>query len=126
MKIVFTDFMILLVSVLIGLNSTMSFSNEKKLPPMKLPKTSTANETGLTSVKNSFISIRTNNNGKVYYYNNKKVSINRLFEIIKKNRVSSVVIRADEKENFKWNDLCGFTSKLMKAGVKEISYGTRS
>jgi len=48
-KIVFTDFMILLVSVLMGLNSVMSFSEDKKevnLPPVNLPSAPDVKDAG--------------------------------------------------------------------------------
>ena len=126
-KIVFTDFMILLVSALMGLNSVMSFSKELKeilLPPVNLPLNSGVKEVGATATSKAYITIRTENNRKTFYYNNKEMTLWQLTEHIQKSHVPAVVLRGDRKTIFEWAEFCHLTAQLMKAGVKEISYAT--
>ena len=126
-KIVFTDFMILLVCVLMGLNSVMSFSEEhkeKRLPPVSLPPTSGVKHTGATATNSVSITIRSGKNGKIYFYNNKEVALWELMDLIQKAKVPAVVLRGDQKAIFEWEELCRLTARFMKAGVKEISYAT--
>jgi biopolymer transport protein ExbD len=126
-KIVFTDFMILLVSVLMGLNSVMSFSKdqkEKKLPLVNLPVTSGTKDIGWTASSTAFITIRSGKQGKIYFYNQKEVTLCRLIELIKKTNMTTVVLRGDREATFEWQEFCRLTSQLMNAGVKEISYAT--
>ena len=129
-KIVFTDFMILLVSVLMGLNSVMSFSEDDKeswLPPVKLPKASHTKGIGATGPTKAFITIVSGKNGKRYFYNQKEATLWQLIEYIQKANVPSVVLRGERKAIFQWEEFCQLSSQLMKAGVKEISYAiTRS
>jgi hypothetical protein len=124
-KIVFTDFMILLVSVLVGINSVMSFSEEAmegRLPPVRLPETEGARQSGQTGPKRAFITILPGKNGKLYFYNRKQMSLAGLVKSIHKVRVPVVVLRGDRDTLFQWEEFCSLSSKLMKAGVKEISY----
>ena len=126
-KIVFTDFMILLVSALMGLNSVMSFSKEHKeipLPPVNLPLNSGVKEVGTTATSKAYITIRTENNNKIFYYNNKEVTLWQLTEHIQKSLVPAVVLRGDQKTIFEWAEFCHLAAQLMEAGVKEISYAT--
>lgn len=126
-KIVFTDFMILLVSVLMGLNSVMSFSKEHKeipLPPVNLPLNSGVKEVGTTATSKTYITIRTEKNENIFYYNNKEVTLWQLTKHIQKSHVPAVVLRGDRKTVFEWAEFCQLTAQLMKAGVKEISYAT--
>lgn len=126
-KIVFTDFMILLVSLLMGLNSVMSFSEDRKesrLPPVNLPATSDRKDIGSTAPNRAFITIRAGEKGKIYFYNQKEVSLWQLIELVQKARVPAVVLRGDRKAIFEWEEFCQLTAQLMKAGVKEISYAT--
>lgn len=128
-KIVFTDFMILLVSVMMGLNSVMSFSKDRKeilLPSVNLPVNSDNKETGLTVPSSASITIRHGKNGKVYFFNNKEVTLWQLMEQIQKASVRTVVLRGDRETVFEWQEFYLFTSELMKAGVREISYATVS
>lgn len=124
-KIVFTDFMILLVSVLMGLNSVMSFSKERKeisLPPVSLPKISGVKEIGTTVTNKAYITFRTEKNEKIYYYNQKEVTLWQLIKHIQKSNVPTVVLRGDQETIFEWAEFCQLTALLMQAGVKEISY----
>lgn len=123
-KIVFTDFMILLVSLLTGLNSVMSFSEDNRLPPVNLPVTSGSKEVGCTAANPAFITIRSGEKGNTYFYNQKEVTLCRLMELIQKATVATVILRGDRKASFEWQEFCQLTSQLMKAGVKEISYAT--
>ena len=126
-RIVFTDMFILLVSVLMGINSVMSFSpegKEAKLPPVNLPRTSDIQDTGITALKAVFITIQPGEKQKVYFYNDQEVTLCQLMDLIQKAKAASVIIRADCQVNFKWEEFCLLTSKFMKAGVKEISYAT--
>ncbi|MFH1624849.1 MAG: hypothetical protein ABID54_06805 [Pseudomonadota bacterium] len=126
-KIVFIDFMILLVSVLLGLNSVMSFSEERKettLPPLPLPAISEIKGTGATAPNRAFITIYPGENGKRYFYNNKEVALWQLINLLEKAGTPVVVLRGDRKTIFEWEEFCQLTSKLMRAGVKEISYAT--
>ena len=126
-KIVFTDLMILLVSVLIGLNSVMSFSEERKetiLPPVSLPAASEVKGIGSTAPNRAFITICSGKDGKKYFYNKKEVALWQLMDLIETAGTPVVVLRGDRKTIFGWEEFCRLTSKLMKAGVKEISYAT--
>ena len=124
-KIVFTDFMILMVSVLMGLNSVMSFSEDRKekaLPPVKLPVISDLKDVGSTAPNRAFITIRSGKKGKIYFYNHKEVTLGQLMEFIQKANVAIIGLRGDRKTLFEWGEFCQLTSQLMKNGVKEISY----
>jgi len=124
-KIVFTDFMILLVSVLIGLNSVMSFSEEgteRRLPPVKLPETGPVDGTGRTATKRAFITVLPGEAGKRYFYNRRQMSLDDLIHTMERARVPAVVLRGDRNTLFQWQEFCSLSSRLMKAGVKEISY----
>ena len=121
-KIVFTDFMILLVSVLMGLNSTMSFSKEMNLPPVNLPEASDTQNAGSTHLSPVVITIDEKAGIKRYFYKNKEESLNHLFERIKNSKISTVVLRGDRKTFFTWKELVQLNAKLSKAGVKTISY----
>ena len=126
-KILFTDFMILLVSVLMGLNSVMSFSEdrkEKRLPPVNLPVASGTKDPGCTGSNPAFITIRSSKQGKIYFYNQKEVTLCRLIELIQKANMTTIVLRGDREASFEWQEFCRLTSQLMNAGVKEISYAT--
>ncbi len=126
-KIVFTDFMILLVSVLLGLNSVMSFSEESRetaLPPVPLPAISEVKGSGTTAPSSAFITICPGENGKKYFYNSKEVTLWQLIDLLEKSNTPVVVLRGDRKTIFEWEEFCQLTSKLMRAGVKEISYAT--
>ena len=126
-KIVFTDFMILLVSVLMGLNSVMSFSEDKKevnLPPVNLPAAPDAKDAGSTAINRTFITIKNGEKEKIYFYNEKEVTLWQLVEFIQKAKVPAIILRGDRETHFEWEEFCQLTSQLMKAGVKEISYTT--
>lgn len=124
-KILFTDFMILLVSVLVALNSLMSFSEEHTettLPPVPLPAISEVKGSGTTAPSSVFITVYPGENGKRYFYNNKEVALWKIMDLLKKNSAPVVVLRGDRTLTFEWEEFCRLTSKFMKAGVKEISY----
>ena len=121
-RIVFTDFMILLVSILIGLNSIMSFSEERNLPPVSLPGIDDTGNVGVTDVKKAWITIRSGESGKTYFYNEREVSLWDLMAFIKSSRIPTVVLRGDRAMAFTWEEFSRLTSQLMKAGVREISY----
>ena len=126
-KTVFIDFMILLVSVLIGLNSVMSFSQKHKeipLPPVDLPLHTGIKPVGSTATTKTYITIKTINNKKIFYYNNIEVTLSQITEHIQKSQVPAVILRGDRKTIFEWAEFCHLTAQLMKAGVKEISYAT--
>lgn len=126
-KILFTDFMILLVSVLLGLNSVMSFSEERRetaLPPVPLPAVSGIKGVGTTAPDRAFITIRPGENGKRYFYNSKEVTLWQLIKLLEKARTPVVVLRGDRKTTFEWEEFCQLTSRFMRAGVKEMSYAT--
>ena len=130
-KIVFTDLMILLVSLLMGLNSVMSFSleaEETRLPPILIdpPAVSAVKDIGSTAAKRAFITIKSGQGGKRYFYNEQEAPPGRLIDIIRKANMATVVLRADRKESFEWQEFCQLTAQLMKAGVKEISYATKN
>lgn len=125
-KIVFTDFMLLLVSVLMGLNSVMSFSEQSKetnLPSVKLPLIVKGSKVGSSTVTKVYVTVKTGENGKkVYFYNQKEVTIWQLIEYIKKATVTTLVLRGDRETIFEWEEFCQLSSKFMRAGVKQISY----
>jgi len=116
--------MILLVSILIGLNSIMSFSEERNLPPVSLPGINDTGNVGITDVKRAWITIRSGESGKIYFYNEREVPLWDLMALIKASRIPTVVLRGDRAMAFTWEEFCRITSQLMKAGIKEISYAT--
>jgi biopolymer transport protein ExbD len=126
-KIVFTDFMILLVSVLMGLNSVMSFSEGKPeivLPLVNLPPASNKNNIGTTALNRVFVTIQPGPKGKLYFYNNHEVTLGELVALIRKAKAPAVVVRADRSTTFVWEEFSHLALQLSKAGVKEISYAT--
>jgi len=128
-RIVFTDLMVLLLSVILGLNSMMTFAQEnreKDLPPVNLPSASKAmkGEDSKTPGR-AFVTITAGKAGakNSYFYNGRKVDPAELGEILEAAKVHSVVLRADRDASFKWEELCRLKSDiLIKAGVKMISY----
>jgi len=124
--LVFTDFMILLVSVLIGLNSTMSFqkSKELKLPQLNLPKIANTKKIG-ASLNVAFLTIISKKKEKIYYYNDRKVTYKQLLLMIKQNKMQCIVIRSEQSEMVQWENFCQLTSDLTKSGIKEISYAIK-
>jgi len=125
-KIVFTDLIILLVSVLMGMNSIMSFSQENYLPPLNLPKPGQSKEPGKTHIQPVYISIQ-NRFGKIqYFYNEKPCLMKEIFNKIDQAHVRIVIIRADKNYLLRWNDMTKFISRLIQVGVKEIGYAIQS
>jgi len=116
--------MILLVSILMGLNSIMSFSEERNLPPVSLPRINNTGNVGSTDVKKAFVTIRSSESGKIYFYNDREVSLWNLMEFIKESSIPTVVLRGDREIAFTWEEFCRLTSQLTKAGVREVSYAT--
>ena len=131
-KIVFTDFMILLVSTMMGLNSVMTFSTETKernLPPVILPEIQKINKTGADASDTDLavLTIKQDKIGeKIYFYNKKKVTLCQLKTNIKNASVTRLVLRGDKKSVFQWQEFCHLSSELSKAGVKVINYSTTS
>ena len=128
-RTVFTDLMVLLVSVLIGINSIMSFEDGKKetnLPPVDLPKASKPQGAGLSKAKPIYISIKAIKGQKAYFYNNQEVPLTLLIDLVKKSHLRTVVLRADRNVIFEWEEFCRLTSSLMQAGVKKISYSIQT
>jgi len=125
-KIVFTDLMILLVSVLIGINSTMTFNEERDLPPLDLPEISEAPQSGSDGVNSAVITIDKKAGQEQFYYENKKVSRKQMVKIIKKSKISSVVLRCSQKINFSWDEFVQLNSDLSNAGVKAVRYSIKS
>lgn len=123
-KIVFTDFMTLLVSVLMGLNSVMYFEEqEARLPPVKLPKAAQANAPkGETQVKKAIVTVRPENEGLAYFYNDARVTLEELSVCIKRSSSTGVILRGDRETPFAWETFCNLTAALRDAGVKEIQY----
>ena len=126
-KIVFTDLMLLLVSVLMGLNSIMTFNKvETELPPVNLPAVKAGEKVGNTSVNKIFVTVKLGKNekDKTYFYNGKEVDLWQLMQILEKAKSPTVVLRGDRTVNYEWQEFCQLTWQLMKAGVKQISYAT--
>jgi len=126
-KIVFTDLMLLLVSVLMGLNSVMTFNKvETELPPVNLPAVSAGSKVGHTAVNRVFITVRSGKGkkDKTYFYNDREVELWELMEFLKKTKAPTVVLRGDRTVNYEWQEFCQLTWQLMKAGVKQVSYAT--
>jgi len=127
-KIVFTDFMILLVSVLMGLNSVMSFEErEGRLPAVTLPKVGQAKlSRGETQVKKAIVSVTPDKDGLAYFYNDTKVTLEELSILLKKSSTIGVILRGDRETPFQWETFCKLTAALRDAGVKEIHYAVMS
>ena len=127
-KIVFTDFMILLVSVLMGLNSVMSFEEkEGSLPPVKLPQVSEAHSRiGHSEMKKPTITVRSGLNGLVYFYNDETITLEALPSCLKRAGTSAVILRGDRETPFQWETFCKLTAILRDAGVKEIQYAVNT
>lgn len=123
-KIVFTDFMILLVSVLMGLNSVMSFEErEHSLPPVKLPEIAESDSRiGHSEMKKPTITVSSGRNELVYFYNEKIVTLKALPYFLKRAGTSAVILRGDRDTPFQWETFCKLTAILRDAGVKEIQY----
>ncbi|GBD97008.1 MAG TPA: hypothetical protein ENG83_05810 [Nitrospirae bacterium] len=121
-NIVFADFMLLVASALIGLNSVMSFSEEIQMPPVKLPETQELRGSGLSDTSSLFITIIQGENGNTYFLKQREVKPWELLKLIQKIKATSVVLRIDQKAVFEWQEFFRLTSELMKAGVKQISY----
>ena len=123
-KIVFTDFMILLVSVLMGLNSVMSFEEQEgRLPAVTLPTVGQANTPkGETLVKKATVTVRPEKDGLTYFYHDTKVTLEDLSLCLKRSSATGVILRGDRETPFQWEDFCKLTAVLRDAGVKEIYY----
>ena len=127
-KIVFTDCMILLVAMLMGLNSVMSFSKDVKeilLPSAVLAENSELKDIGLTLTGQAFITIVPSENGLIYFYNDSEVPLDKLAEYIQKTAVPAVTIRVDRETVLEWDKFMQMIMQLVKAGIKEINYATR-
>ena len=129
-KIVFTDFMILLVSALMGLNSVMTFSTKVKelnLPPVTLPEVQRLNETGASDTDIAVLTIKQDERGEtIYFYNKNKVTLCQLKKNIENASVTRLVLRGDKKTVFEWQEFCLLSSELSKSGVNVINYATTS
>jgi len=127
-KIAFTDFMVLLVAVLMGLNSIMNFEEaERRLPPVHLPRTGQQKTGALGSsrVGPAYITVRREQGGKrAYYYNDRRMTLKRLVAALQKNRVRTVVLRADRDIRFSWQEFCDLTWRLSRNGIRQLSYAT--
>lgn len=123
-KIVFTDFMILLVSVLMGLNSVMSFEEEEgRLPAVTLPKVGQNNPPGgTTQVKKAVITVRPEKGGLAYFYHDTPVTLDGLKDRLRQANATGVLLRGDRETPFEWETFCKLTAVLRDAGVKEIHY----
>ena len=124
-KIVFTDFMILLVSVLMGLNSVMSFTEKDRiLPPVNLPKLEeTSSALGTTRMKKPVITIHSKNKGLAYFLDSEgPLELAALIHRLGRAGTNAVVLRGDRETPFQWQSFCQLTAALRETGVKEIQY----
>jgi biopolymer transport protein ExbD len=123
-KIVFTDFMILLVSVLMGLNSVMSFEEQEgRLPAVTLPKVGQTNAPGgMTQVRQPTVTVKPEKGGLAYYYHDTPVTLAELGDRLRQANATGVMLRGDRETPFQWEGFCRLTALLRDAGVKEIHY----
>ena len=106
--------MLLLVSVLMGLNSVMSFEErEKQLPAVTLPKVSrNISRVGITETKKSIITVRSGLEGPVYFYNDQIVTLKALSACLKRAHTNAVILRGDRETPFQWESFCRLTAIL--------------
>ena len=117
----------LLVAVLMGLNSVMTFEKpEDKLPPVNLPQAGQKNGIGQSSVKPVSITVQKTGAGgrRSFYYNERQMTLPELVAALKKNKVRTVVLRADRDIHFPWQEFCDLTWQFTESGVKQVSYAT--
>jgi biopolymer transport protein ExbD len=117
----FIDVFGLLIGALILILTLTSFYPEARLPAINLPKAEKrVEDMGLGQIKTLSISLQFKNGKYWYFYEDKLVNKEELFDMVKEHPLKSVVLRVEGDVFYK--EVFSLVDVLRKAGIDKISF----
>ncbi|MDO8721460.1 MAG: hypothetical protein Q7J31_04440 [Syntrophales bacterium] len=119
-KIALADMLLLMLTIMIGLNSLMYFDSQSLNTTKVASKTS--GKTGMSSITPAEIIVVQMDNQTVFLYGGARMALPTLVDSLQRAQVSAIILRGGRDTKLQWSEIVGLVSSLSKAGVKEVSY----
>lgn len=123
-KTVIVDVLTIVLACFMILFSQMKiYEEEVALPPIRLPDSPKGFEQpGQTSVNCPVVTIKAGEGVKTFFLNQKPVTRNELFEILKGQGIKSLALRGERDAIFKWDEITDLNARLYECGIRKVVY----
>lgn len=119
-KIALADMLLLMLTIMIGLSSLMSFDSQSLNTTRMASKAS--GKTGMSTITPAEIIVEQIDNETVFSYSGARMPLPALVDALQRAQVSGIILRGGRDTKLHWSEIVSLVSSLSKAGVKEVSY----
>lgn len=123
-KIALADMLLLMLTIMIGLSSLMSFDSQNLNTTKVASKAS--GKTGMSTITPAEIIVEQGENQMVFSYSGTRMPLPALVDALQRAEVSAIILRGGRDTKLQWSEIVSLVSSLSKAGVKEVSYDVQT